>query len=723
MDVMRPTPARYLKDLLEHTNLIAYLKYADGKYIYVNKMYEAVARTPSRKIIGRTDRDIFPEPIARLFAEQDRQVIESGAPIEFEETIPLADGLLSFITAKFPLHDDAGRVWAVGGVCTNVTGLKKAQEELRQSQERFQALTENSWDGMMIVDKDARILYHTPSIEHILGYKPEEVVGKPIWHFIHKGAPENQIAAIRELLSSPELGGRRELVLRHKDGSLRTVEGVAKNLLANPRIQGIVINYQDVTARRIAEDHLIESERKHRLLVETLSEGIWSFDQDGRTTFINSLMADMLGYRKDEIQGQPIFAFLDQAGAALARSQVASRKQGNTEVFTHDFEFIRKDGTRLSTLVSTAPLWDEAGGYVGATAAVMDITERKRTEEALRRSEAMLAKAEHLAGIGSFDRDIATQKVRHSDGFLRIFGLKPRDTADTTEAFLPYIHEDDRGRIMDAIRKSVAEGAPYREEYRIRRPDGTETTVHAEGEVSKDDAGRPVRFFGWVQDIAERRELEEKVLQISDRERRNIGHDLHDDLGQQLTGIALLGRALQERLSAQSSPEAEAMAVLLRHVDSALVHVRELARGLESAPARPEGLLEALAGLAAHVRSTSQVSCRLEADPSALVRDPSVANQLYRIAQEAVHNAVRHGRPKKIAITLTEDDRGLNLTVADDGAGLLESPKKDAGMGLDIMRHRASLIHGTLTIASQTGKGTEIICRIPAAAPAPGDTA
>jgi signal transduction histidine kinase len=95
-----------------------------------------------------------------------------------------------------------------------------------------------------------------------------------------------------------------------------------------------------------------------------------------------------------------------------------------------------------------------------------------------------------------------------------------------------------------------------------------------------------------------------------------------------------------------------------------------------------------------------------------------VANHLYRIAQEAVHNAVRHGRPRKISITLSKDEHQIKLTVADDGTGILESPSKNAGMGLDIMRHRASMIHGTLTIASQTGKGSEVICRIPAA-PAP----
>jgi PAS domain S-box-containing protein len=653
------------------------------------------------------------------------------------------------------------------------------------------------------------------------------------------------MADLSEVAKDPKTLTSRELRVPHKDGSWRTIEGRAANHLDNPHIRGILINFRDVTARRIVEDHLIDSERRYRALVETTNTGYVIVDTEGKVVNANSEYLRLAGFRDlEEICGRSALEWtaphekqrnakaiaqcakdgfirnleidyvdlrgkvtpveinatvVEIGGKSLMMSlcrDITERRKADEELRLHreittrmsegillaraddqvivyanpkaeemfgagpgrliganirDFRNTRINlpGTEVEQIVAAlresgqwqgevanckrdgAPFWcrtnistfeHPAFGPVFLSVHT-DITERREAEDALRRSEAMLADAEHLSGIGSFDRDIPTNTVRRSEGFFRIFGVSSQEMAAEPEDFLRFVHKADRDRVEKAVHKTVAEGAPYQEDYRICRPDGTQLFVHAEGRAIRDKAGRPTRFYGWLQDITERRMLEEKVLDISDRERRNIGHDLHDDLGQQLTGIALLGRALQERLSVQSSPEIEAMAELLRHVDSALVHVRELARGLESTPPRPEGLLEALSGLAAHVRSTSKVSCRLEADRRVLVQEPSVANHLYRIAQEAVHNAVRHGRPRNITITLTQGDSGLELAIADNGSGMLESPKKGAGMGLDIMRHRAELIHGTLTIASQSGKGSEVICRISAAAAAAGGQA
>jgi PAS domain S-box-containing protein len=164
--------------------------------------------------------------------------------------------------------------------------LKKTQEDLRRSQEKFKALIENSWDGVLIVDKNGIILYAPTSLGRVLNHNPEDVVGKPMWGFLHEDEKAELTAAFEEILKRPEDIRLHEFRVRHADGSWRTLEGMVRNLLANPYIGGIVINYHDVTARRLAEDHLIESERKHRLLVSTLSEGVWSCDQDGRTTFV-----------------------------------------------------------------------------------------------------------------------------------------------------------------------------------------------------------------------------------------------------------------------------------------------------------------------------------------------------------------------------------------------------------------------------------------------------
>ena len=709
---MKPTPTKHLKDLLEHAGLIAYLKHADGRYIYVNKMYQEVARTPRQKIIGRYDRDIFPEPVARLFMEQDRQVIKKRTPIEFDETIPLPDGVMSFITAKFPLFDDDGKVWAVGAVGTDVTRLKGAQEALRRSEARLQALLANTIEGAMIVDQGWVIRYGSPAFHPILGYHPEEMEGRHIRDFVHTEEMPQVLEGFRRMAATPGAVSPRELRIRHKDGTWRTIEGRATNHLNDPDIEGILINFRDVTARRLAEDHLIESERLYRALVETTNTGYVVVDGKGRVMDANPEYVRLSGHRDlEEIRGRNVVDWTAPHDRQRNAAAVAECFQDGL-VRSLEVDYVDRDG-------EFTPI--EINGTVvkmGAQPLIMsicrDITPRRQAQESLRRSEASLQEAELLAGIGSFDCDIPSRKVLRSKGVRRIFGVPAQEFGDQPDAVLKYVHPDDRAYVKEKLFKSLTEGEPFIDDYRIIRPDGSQRIIHAESQVTKDAAGRPLRFFGWLQDITERRALEEKVLQICDRERRNIGHDLHDDLGQQLTGITLLGKALQDRLAAQSSPEAGALAELLRHVDHALARVREMSRGLESVPPRPEGLREALSGLAAHVNSTARIPCRLKDGPHVLVHSQNVADHLFRIAQEAVNNAVRHGSPKAVTIVLEQKDAGLTLTVADDGTGLLEAVKKGSGMGLDIMRHRASLIHGTLTIASHAGKGTQVICRVPA---------
>jgi PAS domain S-box-containing protein len=451
--------------------------------------------------------------------------------------------------------------------------------------------------------------------------------------------------------------------------------------------------------------------------------GVGSFDRDiltGKLHRSDGFLC-IFGVKRQDMSSSPdgFLAYIHEDDRERIRDSMVKCVTEGTPL-REESCVCRPDGTQRIIHAEGKVTKDAAGRPIRFLGWIQDITERKQAEEALLRSKSSLNRAELLAGMGSFDCDIAADRVIRSDGIYSLFGASLEEMGDRPEGFLKQVHPEDRTWVRRSLLKSLREGSPFQDEYRIIRGDGIQRTVHAEGEVSKDAQGRPLRFFGWLQDITERRALEEKVLQISDRERRSIGHDLHDDLGQQLTGITLLGKALQERLAAQASPEAGAMAELLKHVDNALARVREMSRSLESVPPRPEGLFEALSGLAAHVSSTARISCQLKAGRHIMVESQNVANHLYRIAQEAVHNAVRHGGPKAITISLAQRDEGLTLTVADDGAGLLDASKKASGMGLDIMRHRANIIHGTLTISSHAGGGTEVICRVPAGTPDDG---
>ena len=616
-----------------------------------------------------------------------------------------------------PVEIDATVVRGAGkptilSLCRDISERKKNERTMRV----LQFAMDQTPDAVLCTTKEGRLTYANPAACRRLGYTKDELLTLSIWDI------DPDFSAAKRKVQWPKLKqqGSLRFEARHrsKDGNIVPVEVMVSHIDFEGEEFAISFSY-DATARKQAEEEL----RLHREITTRIYEGITLVRvTDHKIIYANPKLEEMFGYGPGELLGKSIdmlHAPAETTPKARVRGISARLRQHGS--WQGEIPSMRKDGTRFwcHAAISSGFRHHKYGEVDIATR--IDITERKQAEEALRHSQALLAEAERLAGIGSIDLNIQAKKVYRSDGILHIFGVTRKDLPDKPEAFLKYVLPEDLPRVKTSLYRSVRRGFPFNDDYRIRRPDGTVRIIHAEGKVDKDVQGRPVRFFAWLQDITERRRLEEKVLLISDRERRRIGHDLHDDLGQRLTGIALLGRAMQDRLHAQASAEASAITELLRHVDHSLIHVRELSRGLTSVPSRPEGLFEALSGLAAQIRSTSRISCRLKADHRALIQDQETANHLYRIAQEAVHNAVRHARPQRIMINMAQNKRGLTLAVADDGIGIRRSTGKGGGMGLDIMRHRANLIHGTLSIASRSKTGTVVLCRIPRSRPANGN--
>jgi signal transduction histidine kinase len=212
-------------------------------------------------------------------------------------------------------------------------------------------------------------------------------------------------------------------------------------------------------------------------------------------------------------------------------------------------------------------------------------------------------------------------------------------------------------------------------------------------------------------EMQERVRLEEEILSISEREQQRIGHDLHDSLCQHLTGVALAGEVLSEQLAAKSLPEAKAANHIVEMVEGAIDLTRTLARGLHPFDLKGEGFTDALRQLAATMTEGFKTPCTFECDGPVEIREPGVATHLYRIAQEAVTNAVKHSNAKTIAVRLEWRADGLTLTVSDDGVGV--PPKMPGGMGLRTMAYRASVIGATFTVERQLSRGTCVTCRLP----------
>lgn len=176
---------QYLEDTLNNTNTPTFLKRSDFTYIFINREFERLGKIDAENVQGKDDFMIFPQAVAELFRAQDEEVVKSKKVMEFEETIPLQDGMHSFITAKFPLFDDEGNVDAVGGVCTDITARKKAESRLREAEEKYRSIVEHSPLGILLIDQNGIITTCNKKLAEILQTEVEKIIGLDLIHSLN----------------------------------------------------------------------------------------------------------------------------------------------------------------------------------------------------------------------------------------------------------------------------------------------------------------------------------------------------------------------------------------------------------------------------------------------------------------------------------------------------------------------------------------------------------
>ena len=254
----------------------------------------------------------------------------------------------------------------------------------------------------------------------------------------------------------------------------------------------------------------------------------------------------------------------------------------------------------------------------------------------------------------------------------------------------------------------------------ILSKDGHEREIEWHDAVLTNENGQTVGLLRTGQDITERRFLERELLEIAAEERRRIGYDLHDGVGQELTGLGMTAHTVAEMLASENATRLLTDAGLARLPDVAkelyegigrtTAHVRQLSHGLVPVDVDAQGLMSALTELATSTNEVQDISCIFEYDRPVELADNFSATHFYRIAQEAINNALKHSRAKQIRVSLTDGDGPILLSVTDDGVGIPEPLPQDSGMGLRIMRYRAGLMGAELSIERAVGGGTRISC-------------
>lgn len=293
-----------------------------------------------------------------------------------------------------------------------------------------------------------------------------------------------------------------------------------------------------------------------------------------------------------------------------------------------------------------------------------------------------------------------------------IFGYREREIlGENVHVLMPQPYRDEHdGYLKNYLKSGEAKIIGIGREVAGRRKSGEVFPMDlAVSEVQL--ANRRV-FTGFVRDITERRELEKEILDARHREQERIGRDLHDNLGQQLTGIEFMSQAMEQKLASAGNRHAADAAEIARLVRQAITHTRGLSRGLNPIMVESEGLMAALRDLAENTEQVFSTKCHFDCPSPVYVEDNSTAIHLFRIAQESVNNAIKHGKPSRIEIALKDNGDRILLAVKDDGRGLPDKPNKKTGMGLRIMQYRAGIIGGSLVIQKPVGGGAEIVCSV-----------
>ena len=371
-----------------------------------------------------------------------------------------------------------------------------------------------------------------------------------------------------------------------------------------------------------------------------------------------------------------------------------------------------------------------------------DMFRAARLAHKLERSEQRLNLAADSANFGVWEWDLNKDEISATPSRRGLLGL-PAGAKIRFEQFISRVHADDRDQLRQAINDAIEMRKIYDSEFRVVLPDGSVRWMTARGTVQANKRGKPTRMLGISLDVTPRKEaelearqqraeleqlrqqktvllekevverarLEREVIESCGREQRRIAYDLHDGIGQQLVGIALSAKLLEQELQAEWPTQAKKASEIVRLANETARHTRLTARSLEGADG-VEDLKVALEALATKIRKDCRVSAEVKADVASFPVSAPASAQLYRIVQEALHNAVEHGRARKVRIDLTVDNDNMVLTVRDDGKGF-DGTEALNGMGLRIMRYRAQCIGGSCDVQSNGAQGTIVTCRVP----------
>jgi PAS domain S-box-containing protein len=499
------------------------------------------------------------------------------------------------------------------------------------------------------------------------------------------------------------------------EGILQSLAGIFDRR-QNPDTARHVVYPQDPSSLRSSEDAQQPNlEARYRALVEQIPAVVFMayLDRGIGEAYVSPQIEAALGFSQEEWLEDPIrwYSHIHPADKERWSTEAAEMfLTGNP--LRSSYRVVSRSGRVIWFHCEAKMIRKEDGEPWFIHGVGFDITDLKQTEEALQEERNVVSAILHTVG--------ALVVVLDPDGSIIRFNRACEETSGYSFAEVAgqkiwdlFIVPEEVERFKSAFQQLGSHQlSGDNESYLITR-DGTRRLITWSNTILPGDDRTPAYIIATGIDITERKHLEKRLLEISAHEQRRIGQDLHDGLGQHLTGIAFMSKVQQQKLMEKGLPEASDAEKIVNLVNEAINKTRELARGLLPVVSDAHGLMSALQQWAGEVEDLFAVSCRFQCFNPVLIHDDTVATHLYYIAREAVNNAIKHGHASHIVIHLSADEQRAVLAIQDDGIGIGGVVPGSRGMGLHLMNYRARMVGGSLEVQRILSGGTLISCLFP----------
>ncbi len=743
-------PGRLLVALVDSTDDALLSLDSEGIILTWNAAAELLLGHPRSEVVGRHC-DLF-WPFSRRNELNDvLGRLRSGSLTEHLSVEWLRrDGhLLQVNLALRAVREGAERLVGVA-VCARPAaghaGGRSAEELLSETQLRSLTLAmEQSPAAVMITDTDGRIEYVNRRFTEMTGYSAGEAIGQTPRLLKSGLTPPEEYARLWATVLTGAIW-RGELSNRRKDGELywhSTSISPVRN--AEGKVMRFVAIQEDITEQRRVVEALRESEARWRRTVETASEGIWQVDSEHRTVYVNARLAEMLGYSEAEMLGRSVFDFTDAEGRIIAEGSLARRKQGIREQL--EYKLQRRDGSTFWVLMSTGPLLDAAGQYVGALAMVTDISVRRAAQEALLKTgayfRALIEEAQDLIMVLDPDGIFRYASPSHE----RILGYPPAELVGVS-AF-GFIHPDDVATVRQLFDEASQEsGAVRLRQYRFRHRDGSWRVLEG---IGRNLFGDPVVQGAVIngRDVTERVGLEAQFRQAQKMEAvgRFAGGVVHD-FNNVLSAILGFSSLLQSDLPADHPSQVD-VTEIRKATDRAAALNRQLLAFSRQQVLMPQlvdlnSIVTGMEGMVARLlREDIVLETRLAPEPATVMADPIQVEQILLNLAVNCRDAMPDGGRLTIAtarVTLDADYAAKHIptrpgeyvliTVSDTGVGMSDAAKAHAfepffttkpegqgtGLGLATVYGIVKQSGGFIWLYSELGHGTSVKIYLPWAA-------